>query len=204
MDGHYQTDIKDPNVIHFETVECTMDTALDFLQFNKDLLIIADEQLKGRGRKENVWYSPPGGLWVTFVFRINLNFSQQQFAILHSATAISVYNVLKEYISEYTLQVKKPNDVLVDGKKIAGVLIESVKGQFNSILIGVGINTNFRVNKLPHEIRDYSITLLNLLNHKVDNIKLALALYYDIKEKIGLIIKEEYKLIDDQFNEICI
>lgn len=131
---------------HYDTLSSTNDFAKkEFPHFSKDSLTIisASMQTNGRGKYERVWFSPPDmNLYVTFCF-----FKEGEpffFTRLMS-------EVLQEVLKEFNLEavIKWPNDLLVSGKKIAGVLTEVVALPENvmGVAIGVGLNVN-----MPREL----------------------------------------------------
>lgn len=110
-------------------------------------LIKTESQTAGRGQYGNTWQSEKG-MNLTFSLVIHPTFLApvKQF-YLSKITSLAVLGMLTEYVpaSQYDIQIKWPNDILVDGGKIAGILIESLLGsggQIMSSVIGVGINVN--------------------------------------------------------------
>ncbi|KAF0133710.1 MAG: BirA family transcriptional regulator biotin operon repressor / biotin-acetyl-CoA-carboxylase ligase [Candidatus Saganbacteria bacterium] len=99
-------------------------------------MVVAKKQSKGRGKPGSVWYSPEGGLYFSVIMKIK-DLDMPQITVL---TAQSIANVIKR---EYGIQpeIKKPNDILVDNKKVCGILAEKTK---KSLIIGVGINLNIK------------------------------------------------------------
>ena len=100
------------------------------------LCIVANEQVSGKGRFERTWESSLGGVYVSLTLDV-LPFSASLLAV---ASALAVREVVASFGAETS--VKWPNDVLIDGKKVAGILIEAVHGENALYIIGVGINTH--------------------------------------------------------------
>ncbi len=104
--------------------------------------LCADEQTAGRGQHGRVWYSPPGlGLYLSILQRIVP--APEHLGRVTTFAGLMVYGALAETLGEPTrLRLKAPNDVLLDGRKVAGVLVEVEwqQGKPDFLVIGVGIN----------------------------------------------------------------
>lgn len=107
-----------------------------------DKIIIATTQTKGKGRLGRHWYSPPGNLYMTLIKTISVD--ALKLPQLSLVVGLSVYNVLKSYISkDHNVALKWPNDILVDGKKLGGILIETDFDDTKKstiCYIGIGLN----------------------------------------------------------------
>ena len=125
----------------------------------------------GIGRYSRSWFSPLGGLWFSIILRPNnICIPSQKLNLISSLTIIKTLNRLYK-INAF---LKWPNDVVVQSKKISGVITESnyLGNKLDYIVLGIGINVNFEINSLPTAIRSTSTTLQTELNKKVNLIKL--------------------------------
>ncbi|MGB9673076.1 MAG: biotin--[acetyl-CoA-carboxylase] ligase [Anaerolineales bacterium] len=129
---------------YFERTSSTMDEASLWLeQGAADLaLVLANEQTAGRGRLGRKWYTPPNAaLAFSLILKPSDNEQLAHWMLFSGLAAVSICEVLEQ---NYDLQpqIKWPNDILLDGKKTAGILIESHwEGEkLTGIVIGVGIN----------------------------------------------------------------
>lgn len=103
------------------------------------LWIVAREQTAGRGRRGRQWHSAPGNLAASFLFAERV--TPQAAATLGFAASLAVCNVCTELAPGIDFAVKWPNDVLADGKKVAGILLESeAQGDDLAIVTGFGLN----------------------------------------------------------------
>ena len=139
---------------HLISVNSTNQTAINILKDNRHLdWIVAEEQLNGRGRRSNTWSSPIGGLYATRILSDEkIGYSNiSQLSILASVVAAQT---IEEVIGKNLIQLKWPNDIFLEGKKICGILIESVfiENKFY-LIIGFGINVR-RPNN--HHVESYS------------------------------------------------
>jgi biotin-[acetyl-CoA-carboxylase] ligase BirA-like protein len=130
-------------------------------------IAVAETQSSGRGRLDRRWYSPVGGLWFSVVMRPKIYASQvSQLTVM---TALSVIQTLRDL---YGLEAnaKWPNDVLVNGRKICGILGEanSEANKVSFVIMGIGLNANFDVDKaLPESIAASATSLETEVGHKV-------------------------------------
>jgi len=143
------------SVRHYATVSSTNDVALELASAGavEGTVVRADEQQRGRGRIGRSWNSGAGkGLYLTVILRPEIPVSA--LGLLSLAAGASVREALRG-ISGLEGTIKWPNDVLVSGKKIAGVLIESRAGVsgISNLLLGIGINTDWEEADLKGEFR---------------------------------------------------
>jgi len=118
----------------------TMDFAREALEFGKYFraVIVAEEQVRGRGRKGRKWVSPRGGLWTTIVTPIPRDKLELTSIIAGLAVTVS----LKE-LYDLNVQLKWPNDIIYLGFKLGGILVENLIYDDEIIsLVGIGINCN--------------------------------------------------------------
>ena len=194
------------NIIFLPEVESTNSYAISMLKnvnIAEGTLIQTDDQLQGRVQRGNAWYSEKGrDLITSFVFKpvfLDLN---KQF-VLYEITALAVYDLLAQYLtdSQFDIKIKWPNDILVNEKKVAGILIENIIAG-NSIqysIVGIGINLNQQ--DAPNAIRSCSV---QSLTGKITDLKLLTQLLCSMLEKYYLLLKsgkldQIHSLYMDQF-----
>ncbi len=127
------------SVILFKRVESTNIIASKFLdrELEGGILIVAEEQTRGKGRKGKVWYSSEGKS-LTFTVILSVKNNEGHVAEITPLFAITIVSVLEQMGIE-DVRIKWPNDIMVDGKKLCGILAET-KG--SRVIVGVGINVN--------------------------------------------------------------
>ena len=128
---------------HYGLVGSTNDMARDRAIAGADegLVIRADRQTAGRGRRGRAWSSPEGNLYFTFLLRPAC--SPAMAATLSFVTVIALGDVLAELLPDRLVQHKWPNDVLIGGKKISGILLEtagSSPDRLDWLIVGIGVN----------------------------------------------------------------
>ena len=155
-------------VFRFKKVKSTNNTAIRVLK-NTNIyygMISSETQNNGRGQYGKKWISYKGNLFVSFFFKLdNLRISFKQLTKLN---CLLVRKILSTYYKKKIIY-KKPNDLLIDKKKICGILQETlIKLDKKYLIVGVGVN----LIKSPY-IKNYPTTnLKELLNKKVSKIKI--------------------------------
>ncbi|MBN2134334.1 MAG: biotin--[acetyl-CoA-carboxylase] ligase [Acidobacteria bacterium] len=159
-------------VIYLEEINSTNLYALENSgTIEHGTVIVADAQTSGRGRKGRSWISPRGkGLYMTVLLKDK--FSMREMMLLNIAASLSVYNVLKNMLDDKgnssKLELKWPNDVLFNARKISGVLSErknEVKG-IPGIAVGIGVNVNHEPEDFPPEFESKPISFLQITGEK--------------------------------------
>jgi BirA family transcriptional regulator, biotin operon repressor / biotin---[acetyl-CoA-carboxylase] ligase len=103
-------------------------------------VVISEIQTGGRGRLDRKWFSPPGGLWMTIILQTDLKMQYLSKMTLLAASSIA-QTLIRNY--KIRLNIKWPNDIYFEGKKLCGILAESEKVDGKTyLIIGLGINVN--------------------------------------------------------------
>lgn len=150
-------------------------------------LVVSKVQIGGRGRLGRRWGSPHGGLWMSVVLRLDL--APQFAARVTPAAAVGVAKAIRGMGVDAL--IKWPNDLLVDGRKICGILAESGGRDPNRfIVLGVGINANVnprelgalpgRITTLRHEL-DRDVDLLDLLGAVLEKLDFEIQRLHDFE-----------------------
>lgn len=139
-------------------------------------LIIADEQTEGKGRRGRRWVSRPGtGLWMTLLLRPTL---PPQFAPqLTIIAALSTVKAIAE-TTQLEPQIKWPNDIIINSKKVCGILteIQAEPEVTNYIVVGIGINVNGSSAEMPDELSSIATTLEEEAGKGIRRMELAASL----------------------------
>lgn len=173
-------------IIKFEKIDSTQKKAKELIKKRERpwTVILAEEQTQGIGRKGNFWYSPKGGLYFSLILP---NLKIENLQILTFLAAFTVAKVLKEEFSLEPL-IKLPNDVLVNGKKICGILTENLifGKKIKRSVMGIGLNTN--IEKFPSELENLATSLEIELKKMVDNKEILKKIIEGLKEQLESII----------------
>ena len=170
----------------FKEVSST-NTVARFLSMNNiadGSVIISEKQTAARGRSGKAWESPLGGVWLSIVLNPHVDYSKLPLITL--ATGVAVAKTL-ERIGIENPEIKWPNDIIINDKKVCGILTEAVT-KFNtieSVIIGVGIDANLDIEQFPEELKAGTTTLEKELGRKGSEnllIKIFLEEFEEISE----------------------
>ncbi len=131
-------------VIFLRDVDSTNEYAKSIAPNEEDrTVVVAERQHRGRGRRGRYWESPEGGLWMSIILKPERH---ENLTLLVFASALAVVDTLEEFGIKG--RIKWPNDILVNGRKICGILTEGRSGHY--VIIGIGLNVN---NEIPEGLR---------------------------------------------------
>ena len=156
-------------IYYFEETDSTQNFALQIAQNKKEngTIIIAQKQTHGKGRLNRKWISPKGGIWFSII--LHPTFTIEESMLLPIISSISLSNAIHKSLNLKT-NVKWPNDVTLNGKKVAGILIDASfqSNTIENIILGVGINYKINKKELENRLKKssnfYGVeTLLNQL-----------------------------------------
>jgi BirA family biotin operon repressor/biotin-[acetyl-CoA-carboxylase] ligase len=184
------------NLIHLQDVDSTNNFAANLIKQTKVVngtVILAENQFQGRGQSGNKWESEEGkNLIISLILQPKIK-AKNQF-VLSKMTCLAIIETLQEY--NISAKIKWPNDILIEKKKIAGILIEnSLKGEYiGSSIIGIGLN----VNQL-FEPNSEATSVLNQTKKETDR-NIFLKLLFQKLEKWYLKLEQDILLpIDDAY-----
>jgi len=141
------------DVRHYDSIGSTNDEALRLARGGAahGTVVHADEQIAGRGRLARRWQSPPGNLYVSIVLRLNL--PAARCAEIGFVAALAVADAVETLLpNQLRTTLKWPNDVLLRGGKISGILLENID---DALIVGIGIN----VLRAPGDVA-YKVTTI--------------------------------------------
>jgi len=175
------------NVLYYPSLSSTMDTARREIKqgANEGTVIIAGEQTGGRGRLKRAWLSPRGNIALSIILYPDITALPYLIMIASLAAVQSI-----ETAAGIKTQIKWPNDILIDGKKVCGILIENeVKGnKVSSSIIGIGINVDLDVAGFS-EIADTAASLTSKREKHDIRIKMIKALLTEF-ERLYLLLPD--------------
>lgn len=177
------------NIYFYQTLESTNITARMLAEKNAEnfSVVIAEEQLQGRGRLGRSWDSPPGkGLWFSMILRPHM-ISPTAAAPITLVTAVALTRFLREFCG-LPVKVKWPNDLLLGGKKLGGILTE-LKGEpdrVDYIIAGIGLNVNQKKNDFPTQLIPLATSLHLESVRRFDRTELFLSLRHELEKAYRL------------------
>jgi len=166
-----------PKIIEYDTLGSTNREAkrLGLTGAEHGTSVIAAEQTEGRGRLGRNWFSPRGGLWMSVIVRFQ---PEQDASVpflidpsISLAAGVAVAEALTDIFVELgqpdvNVRIGWPNDILIEGRKIAGILVEGcvIENDSPFAVAGFGINLNNKAGSLPGELRNAAISVKDIAN----------------------------------------
>lgn len=188
IDGHVikwglSTRVLGSEILSFSSLESTnmmaKEKATDGCR--EGTVIIADEQTAGKGRMGRGWVSPTGkGIWMSIILKPSINPAKAP--LITSMAAVAVIRAIQS-ISGLHSTIKWPNDILIDGKKVCGILTE-MQGDMDSIhyvVVGIGLNVNLDEKDLQRELRDKATSLKIELGNSVHRVEIVQAILTELE-----------------------
>ena len=166
-------------VIYYPRLTSTMEVAKREAQLGavEGTAVIAGEQTAGRGRRGRVWLSPEGNIALAIIFYPSLVYLPSLIMLASLAVVHSI-----EAVTGLKSQVRWPNDVLVNGRKVCGILIESDvrRDKAAYAIMGIGVNVNLRVSDFP-EISSSATSLSDELRTDISLLSLIRQLLVEVE-----------------------
>lgn len=184
--------------IHFEEIVTSTQKLAQNLASDgvpEGTIVVADQQTNGRGRMSREWYSPSGtGIWMTMIVRpkIPINTTPQ----LTLLTAVAIVQAIEE-LTPLKPDIKWPNDIMINGKKIVGILTElqAEADQVHSVIIGTGINVNQKKDDFPEELQEVATSFLIETGERWERAKFIQMILLKFEGLYGLFLSKGFKPI---------
>ena len=180
-------------IYYFDTIDSTQNFAIELGSKTQEngSVVVAYKQTHGRGRLSRKWVSPSGGIWLSLVLHPEFEISAATlFPVISSlALAISIEKVLK-----IKPKLKWPNDLTLNGKKIAGMLVDASveSGKIDYLVVGVGINFKINPQQVEKAIKGtenyYGVATLVKKNDKTSPVKLVQTFLYELEKLYEMIL----------------
>lgn len=182
-------------IIRLDSVSSTQEEARRLHGAPEFTVIVANEQRAGRGRMGRTWCSPRGGLWLTVI--LHPPTGAEYIHLLGLVGALSSLEAIRDRLGPRPI-IRWPNDLYLDGRKVAGILLEvdTLGPSVERALLGIGINSDFPSSRLPGHVRNEATTLRDATRRRIDNDGLLL----ELLERLWLNY-ERYKR--GQYTELC-
>jgi len=190
-----KTNIVGKEYFYFKTLPSTNIIAKQKIKENAQdgAVIISDVQTSGRGRKNRNWSSPEGGLWFSVILYPDI--PPQKGMLLTMASSVAVAQAIKD-IAGLNPIVKWPNDLLLNDKKICGILTElnAEIDRINYAVVGMGVNVN---NPIDENLKESATSLAQEIGSEVSRIKLLRSILSYLDQYYLKLISKDYSFIRD-------
>lgn len=186
-------------LIKLNSVDSTNNYAANLIRTTKVVegtVIMADYQDAGRGQRGAEWHSKPGeNLLMSFILSPTFLDISSQF-YLSKIVAMSIWDVMNVF--DFDVKIKWPNDIYINEKKVAGVLIENAiqKGKVEKSIIGIGLNVNQEAFS-----SDRFTSISKELNSKHDKMDILKMLCKSLEKNYFLLKRNDFKKIDEIYNQ---
>lgn len=182
-------------VYYFDSINSTQKYAKK-IKAEHGTLIIADKQTEGMGRDGRIWISPKGGISLSII--LHPKFDISTITIFPLAVSLALSIAIKKTLSIQT-ELKWPNDLMINGKKIAGILVDaSLESNIvESLIVGVGINFNINVKDTQKMLKDTNYDISSLVQDKKIMPKILVQAFLKELELIYSNIHNRTKIIRD-------
>ncbi len=181
-------------IIHKESLASTSLLAKEIApQQHEGTVVVAEEQTKGRGRLGRQWYSPrSGGIWCSVILKPEIR-PDKAYQITQVA-AVAVVKAVGE-ITGLAAGIKWPNDIIVNGKKVCGILTEmnAEADIINHIVLSIGINVNHEGESVPSELRDKIGFLSSQCGHAISRKQLLAVTLSKLEDEYKAFIENGFK-----------
>ena len=164
-------------VLTVQEVDSTNELAKRYFQDDapEGMVILAESQTKGKGRSGRTWHSPPGvGVFLSVLLKPAIPVAQiPQLTLLAGVAVAKAVNA----INPLPANLKWPNDILMNGKKLGGILCELVarEGRWG-VVIGIGVNVNHRRDQFPEDLRELATSLYLENDQTTDRTLMAISI----------------------------
>ena len=189
---------------YYEEIGSTNDEAfrLGLAGAPEGTALIANSQSTGKGRMQRVWHSPAGSnIYTSIILRPEITPSRTpQMSIL---AGVAVAEVLESYCPD-RIKLKWPNDVLIDGKKVCGILsqVKTAVGEVDFIVLGMGINVNISYGQFPKEICNLATSLAIETGREISRQELIISLYENLAKWYKQLLKDGFGRIKEKWLSI--
>jgi BirA family biotin operon repressor/biotin-[acetyl-CoA-carboxylase] ligase len=154
-------------------------------------LVLAEQQTAGRGRGRNRWWTGPGALTFSLVLDLrHLALPPAQWPKLSLTVGLAVCEALRELLDPRRPALKWPNDVLVDGRKLCGILVEIPSSQTGRVVVGVGLNVNNSVADAPADVQRRATSLFDETGRPHDRFEVLTRLLARLDDELGLLVSD--------------
>lgn len=186
-------------ICHFKELGSTNDKAKELaLRGAEDgTVVVAEMQKSGRGRLGRTWISPQGGVYLSIILRPARDAPCLGYAQLTLMGAVAVARAIKKLYG-LDARIKWPNDVMLDGKKVCGIVAEASaeSGRTGFVIIGIGINADTEPKEFPEELRSTATSLCCYVKVSKEELIRVLLEEFDLLYSGGFDMKLWRKLSD--------
>lgn len=200
-----QTDIIGRKIYYFESIDSTQNFALKLSQkpHENGSVVIAEKQTNGRGRLNRKWISPKGGIWLSILLKPNFELSHASLFPMATSLALSL---AIEKVLKIKPELKWPNDLMIRGRKVAGILIDVAleSNKLDYLVIGVGINFKVqpeKISKLIKNKKNYEIDSLVKKDQSANPVILVQQFLFELEQIYNHAVSDQTDYISKEWSK---
>ncbi|MCV0411732.1 biotin--[acetyl-CoA-carboxylase] ligase [Nitrosarchaeum sp.] len=187
------------HMYYFDSVDSTQNHAMKIAsEAIHGTMIIAEKQTNGKGRIGRKWISPKGGIWLSII--LHPKFDMSLITLFPIASALALSNAIEKTLNIKS-ELKWPNDITINGKKVAGMLVDASieSNKIENMILGVGINYNVEVKQIEKILKDtpnfYGVASLSEYNNTIKPVLLVQSFLLELEEIFNQLNKGDVKKI---------
>lgn len=162
------------------------------------LLVLAERQTAGRGRGANQWWSARGALTFSVLLETeSLELPPDRWPRAALAAGLAVCDTLRASFPESDIGLKWPNDVFLAGRKTCGILVETLPGRRNRLVIGIGVNVNNSFATAPAELQAIATSLFDVTQQFTDLTDVLTRILQSLETRLRMLARDDPQLSRD-------
>ena len=201
-----KTKVLGKQVYYYDSIGSTQSQAIKLAnnKQNNGMMIVAAKQTEGKGRSGRKWISPTGGIWFSVILYPKFDISISTLFPIASALALS--KALEKTI-KISPELKWPNDLMIKGKKIAGILVDASleSNKIENLILGIGINFDVNIKQIEKSLKDtpnyYGVASLSEPKKKTNPVKLIQTFLMELERIYELLDTRQTKKIISEWTK---
>lgn len=193
-----QTSLIGQHIHYYDELRSTNITAKELAHEAEDgTIVVVETQKDGRGRLGREWISPRGGIWMSVILKPTISLAHASRLTLVAGVVIS--KAMRKLGVD--ARIKWPNDILIDGKKVCGILTE-VNAEMelvDYIVVGIGINANVDMDDFSDDVRDIATTLSFELGESIDRVSFIQDVLFELEQEYIRFRTQPFSAILDEW-----
>ncbi len=201
IDSCLETNLIGKPILHFDELVSTINQVMLSADTDREgLVVVAEEQSRGRGRFGRQWSSPKGGIWASVLLKPNV--APTQAAHLNVIASLAIAEAIEQQCSLRSL-IKWPNDIVLGDKKVAGILTEMAAelDRINYAILSFGIDVN---NSISDELSAIATSIKNESGFKVDRVALFCLILKKLEDYYISWLKNGFDQILEKWKSRCV
>ncbi len=198
-----KTDFIGREIKYFTEITSTNDMAKELASkgAREGTIVLAETQTRGKGRLGRRWLSPEGGIWFSVILRPKI--SARDSYQLTFMTAVAVAKTIRKMF-RVSVEIKWPNDVLVNERKVCGILTEtSTRGNaVDFVIIGVGVNANVDLTSFPKDLWVSVTSLEAEMKGEVDRERFLCVLLKEMENYYKMLQEKKFELVLEEWKSL--